>query len=78
MDQCAEIPHALRRSGSMVSQRTGSVFPEIKTSLPRAFRIDPGNYRSKEEVEHYKTLDPVTEHESRIINEKIASELELQ
>ena len=39
---------------------------------------DPGSYRTKEEVEHYKTLDPLIVTEQKILDKKIASESEIQ
>ncbi|MFN8280890.1 MAG: pyruvate dehydrogenase (acetyl-transferring) E1 component subunit alpha [Saprospiraceae bacterium] len=70
---------ALEEAAAWCRSGQGPYFLEIKTYRYRGHSVsDPGNYRSKEEVEHYKTLDPVLVTESRIINEKIASELELQ
>jgi len=56
----------------------GPYFLEIKTYRYRGHSVsDPGNYRSKEEVEQYKAIDPLIVTESNILANKIASQAEL-
>jgi pyruvate dehydrogenase E1 component alpha subunit len=38
---------------------------------------DPATYRTKEEVAHYKTLDPLETTKATILKEKFATEAEL-
>ena len=39
---------------------------------------DPATYRSKEEVERYKQIDPITQLGNKLIEEKILNEEELK
>ncbi len=68
----------LAKAAAHIRAGNGPYFLEIKTYRYRGHSVsDPGNYRSKEEVEQYKTLDPLLVTESKIINQKIALQSEL-
>jgi len=72
------VHEALIKAANHCRNGNGPYFLEIKTYRYRGHSVsDPGNYRSKEEVEHYKTLDPIILTERRILEEKIASQVEL-
>ena len=78
MDPIA-VHKALEEAAAHCRNGLGPYFLEIKTYRYRGHSVsDPGNYRSKEEVEHYKTLDPVLVTETRILELKIATEKEIQ
>lgn len=78
MDPVA-VHEALVKAADHCRAGKGPYFLEINTYRYRGHSVsDPGNYRSKEEVEHYKTLDPVLTTEERILNSKIASQEELE
>lgn len=72
------VHEALTKAAKHVRSGQGPYFLEIKTYRYRGHSVsDPGTYRTKEEVEHYKSLDPVQVVESQIIESGIASESEL-
>lgn len=77
MDPVA-VHEALSKAAAHCRSGAGPYFLEIKTYRYRGHSVsDPGNYRSKEEVEHYKTLDPVLVTETRILNNNIATQDEI-
>ncbi len=77
MDPVA-VHEALAMAAEHCRSGKGPYFLEMNTYRYRGHSVsDPGNYRSKEEVEYYKTLDPVTVTEARILKDKIATESEL-
>lgn len=72
------VHEALTKAAAHVRGGNGPYFLEIKTYRYRGHSVsDPGNYRSKEEVEQYKSQDPVQMVENQIIESGIASESEL-
>jgi pyruvate dehydrogenase E1 component alpha subunit len=78
MDPVA-VHEALVKASEHCRAGHGPYFLEINTYRYRGHSVsDPGNYRSKDEVEHYKTLDPVLTTEERILNNKIATQEELE
>ena len=57
----------------------GPIIVEVKTYRFRGHSMsDPAKYRTKEEVEQYKGLDPLNEVRNIIINNKYATEDELK
>jgi len=57
----------------------GPTLLEMKTYRYRGHSVsDPQKYRSKDEVEDYKNQDPITKVHSTILENKFATELELQ
>jgi len=78
MDPVA-VHNALEKAAKHIRAGKGPYFLEIKTYRYRGHSVsDPGNYRSKEELNSYKDRDPIKELESRIAKEKIASEKEIK
>jgi pyruvate dehydrogenase E1 component alpha subunit len=73
----ANVHEAISKAAAHVRAGNGPYFLEIKTYRYRGHSVsDPGNYRSKEEVEHYKTLDPLTVIEQIMLNDGIMSNAE--
>lgn len=69
---------AILRAAAHIRAGKGPYLLEIKTYRYRGHSVsDPAKYRSKEEVEEYKLLDPVLVTEDRIEKNKIASRQEL-
>ncbi|MBK9272231.1 MAG: pyruvate dehydrogenase (acetyl-transferring) E1 component subunit alpha [Saprospiraceae bacterium] len=77
MDPIA-VHEALVKAAKHCRAGSGPYYLEIKTYRYRGHSVsDPGNYRSKEELEHYKKLDPVLVTEEKILKNKIANSAEL-
>lgn len=75
----AAVHEALVNAASHCRSGKGPYFLEINTYRYRGHSVsDPGTYRSKEEVEHYKTLDPVERTENLILSQKIADIKEIE
>lgn len=73
------VHDALILAAEHVRAGNGPYFLEIKTYRYRGHSVsDPGNYRSKEEVEHYKSIDPLTTTEEYLINHKIMTAQEIE
>ena len=72
------VHEALERAAAHIRNGNGPYFLEIKTYRYRGHSVsDPGNYRSKAELQKYKDIDPLKETEEKIIKEKIASQKEI-
>lgn len=77
MDPVA-VHEALAKAAKHIRAGKGPYFLEIKTYRYRGHSVsDPGNYRTKEELNSYKDRDPIKELEATIIGEKVASEKEI-
>lgn len=73
------VHEAFVKAAAHVRAGNGPYFLEIRTYRYKGHSVsDPAKYRSKEEVEHYKELDPVKITESAILEKKIATEEEIQ
>lgn len=74
-----EVHNALSRAAEHIRSGKGPYFLEIKTYRYRGHSVsDPGNYRTKDELNSYKDKDPLKVIESIIIDNKIGSQDELQ
>ncbi len=75
-----ELVHdALLKAAEHIRSGKGPYFLEIKTYRYRGHSVsDPANYRSKEEVEEYKSRDPIYKLEERILKSKVASKEEIE
>ncbi len=72
------VHDALTRAAEYIRSGQGPYFLEIKTYRYKGHSVsDPANYRTKEELTHYKNLDPVKTVEASILNNKFATEDEL-
>ncbi|MBK6546279.1 MAG: pyruvate dehydrogenase (acetyl-transferring) E1 component subunit alpha [Saprospiraceae bacterium] len=77
MDPIA-VHEAITKAAAHIRSGNGPYFLEIKTYRYRGHSVsDPGSYRSKEEVEHYKTLDPLLMTETKILKGNIANQSEI-
>jgi pyruvate dehydrogenase E1 component alpha subunit len=74
----AAVHEAVSKATAHIRAGNGPYFLEIITYRYRGHSVsDPGSYRSKEEVEHYKTLDPLLAMEDLLIRDNIASQSEI-
>ena len=72
------VHEALLAAANHIREGKGPYFLEIKTYRYRGHSVsDPAKYRTKEELESYKALDPVVLTEDKIVNEDIATREEV-
>lgn len=72
------VHDALESAAKHIRSGKGPFYLEIKTYRYRGHSVsDPGHYRTKEELESFKDRDPIKETEEKIINEKIATQQEI-
>lgn len=72
------VHEALAEAAEHIRAGKGPYFLEIKTYRYRGHSVsDPAKYRTKEELEHYKELDPVLVTEEKIVKNKIATQAEV-
>lgn len=70
---------ALAEAAEYIRSGKGPYFLEIKTYRYRGHSVsDPAKYRTKEELAKYKALDPLVLTEQKILDDKIATEKEVQ
>ena len=70
---------AIHSAAEYVRSGKGPYFLEIKTYRYRGHSVsDPAKYRTKEELEHYKGLDPITSLKARILENEIATPEEIE
>jgi pyruvate dehydrogenase E1 component alpha subunit len=75
---CETVHDAIDEAVVKARNGEGPTFLEIKTYRYRGHSMsDPDTYRTKEEVAHYKTLDPLETTKATILKEKFATEAEL-
>jgi len=73
------VYEAIKKAAEHIRAGNGPYFLEIKTYRYKGHSVsDPAKYRTKEEVEEYKEKDPVKMTETRILENGIATEAELQ
>ncbi|HRH99872.1 MAG TPA: pyruvate dehydrogenase (acetyl-transferring) E1 component subunit alpha [Saprospiraceae bacterium] len=73
------VHEAIGRAAEHIRSGKGPYFLEIKTYRYRGHSVsDPGNYRTKDEVEYYKSLDPLGITEHKILDEGIATAKEIE
>ena len=77
--KCEAVHDAIYEAAERARKGEGPTFLEIKTYRYRGHSMsDPATYRTKEEVAHYKTLDPIETTKTTILKEKFATEAELE
>jgi len=70
---------ALEEAAEHIRAGKGPYFLEIKTYRYRGHSVsDPAKYRTKEELAKYKALDPLALTEQKMLDDKVASEKEIQ
>ena len=73
------VHEALTTAAEHIRAGNGPYFLEINTYRYRGHSVsDPGNYRTKDEVEYYKSLDPVLVTEEYILKNKILTAEEVE
>ncbi len=72
------VHEAFLRAAKHIRAGNGPYYLEIKTYRYRGHSVsDPAKYRSKEEVEEYKQIDPVIVTQNKIVTNGIASQAEI-
>ena len=72
------VHEALARAAAHIRAGKGPYFLEIKTYRYRGHSVsDPAKYRTKEELEEYKEKDPLEVIQHKIVQDKIASQAEI-
>ena len=72
------VHEALSEAADHIRSGKGPYFLEIKTYRYRGHSVsDPAKYRTKEELESYKALDPIHMTEDKILQDKIATQEEV-
>lgn len=72
------VHEAFLRAAAHIRAGKGPYFLEIKTYRYRGHSVsDPAKYRTKEELEAYKEKDPVEMIQSKIVNDKIGTQAEV-
>ena len=73
------VHEALAEAAEHIRSGKGPYFLEIKTYRYRGHSVsDPAKYRTKEELESYKAIDPVIMTEEKMINSKMFSAEEVE
>ena len=74
-----EVHEAMEEAVDRARKGDGPTFLEIKTYRYKGHSMsDPAKYRTKEELEHYKALDPIEHVLNTIIKKKYATNEELE
>ena len=72
------VHNALTKAAEHIRSGKGPYYLEMKTYRYRGHSVsDPGNYRTKDELNSYKDRDPIKETEEKMIADKIASQAEI-
>lgn len=73
------VHEALTKAAEHIRSGKGPYFLEIRTYRYRGHSVsDPGNYRTKEELEHYKNLDPLYSTEKLMLDNGIMTPAEME
>lgn len=73
------VHEAVSRAAEHIRAGKGPYFLEIRTYRYKGHSVsDPGRYRTKEEVDHYKDIDPLKMTENKILSQSIATEEEIK
>jgi len=73
------VHEALERAAKHIRSGKGPYYLEIKTYRYKGHSVsDPAKYRTKDEVQEYKDIDPVKTTEKKILDGKIATAAEIK
>jgi pyruvate dehydrogenase E1 component alpha subunit len=76
--QCEAVHEAVERAAERARKGEGPTFLEMSTYRYKGHSMsDPQKYRTKEEVEQYKKLDPIETTLAAILKKKYASQAEI-
>jgi pyruvate dehydrogenase E1 component alpha subunit len=76
--QCETVHEAIAEAAERARKGEGPTFLEIKTYRYRGHSMsDPAKYRTKEELEAYKELDPIERVKDTILKKKYATQADL-
>jgi pyruvate dehydrogenase E1 component alpha subunit len=76
---CEAVHEALERTADLARKGKGPYFLELKTYRYKGHSMsDPAKYRSKEELENYKKVDPVEVIREALISKKYMSEADVE
>lgn len=76
---CEAVHHAIYNAAEFARKGNGPTFLEIKTYRYKGHSMsDPGKYRSREEVDKYKSIDPITVVYNYVLEKGYATEAELE
>lgn len=72
---CESVHNAIQQAVHHARAGNGPTFLEIRTYRYRGHSMsDPAKYRTKEEVEHYKMIDPIEQIKNVLLAKKYATE----
>lgn len=76
---CEAVHTAIERAAKRAREKGGPTFLEIKTYRYRGHSMsDPAKYRTKEELEEYRSKDPITQVLHVIMERNYATEAEIE
>lgn len=76
---CEAIHEAIERTANLARNGEGPTFLEVKTYRYRGHSMsDPAKYRTKDELNKYKEVDPIEQVRKTIISKKYASAKKLE
>ena len=72
------VHEAILRAAEHIRSGKGPYFLEINTYRYRGHSVsDPAKYRTKEELEHYKGIDPILQVEKTMMSNDLVTRTEL-
>lgn len=76
---CEDVHNATYKAAEIARSGNGPSFLEIRTYRYRGHSMsDPAKYRTKEEVEHYKSIDPIEIVRKTLLDNQWANEADLE
>ncbi len=77
--RCEDVHHSMEKAVERARKGDGPSFIEMRTYRYRGHSMsDPAKYRGKDEVEDYKTKDPIEQVRQTILEQKWLSEADLE